>query len=145
MPFGFVGAPAHFQSMLRQIFNKEEGPLRVEVYYDDITPHGQSMDEVWEDTLCTIACLSKWGFMTNLTKSSFLVTEATLLGFDVREGGYQLGEKALKHLFGSKIHTNLKELQGLLGRLNFLSGLVPQFKRCIKPIKQLLRITSNAK
>ena len=58
------------------------------VYYDDITPHGQSMDEVWDDTLHTIACLSKWGFMINLTKSSFLVTEATLLGFDVREGGY---------------------------------------------------------
>ena len=46
------------------------------------------MDEVWDDTLRTIACLSKWGFMINLTKSSFLVTEATLLGFDVREGGY---------------------------------------------------------
>ena len=135
MPFGFVGAPAHFQSVLRQIFDKEEGPCQVEVYYDDITPHGQSMDEVWDDTLRTIACLSKWGFMINLTKSSFLVTEATLLGFDVREGGYQLGEKALKRLFGSKIPTNLKELQGLLGRLNFVSRLIPQFKRCIKPIE----------
>ena len=88
MPFGFVGASAHFQSVLRQIFDEEEGPRQVEVYYDDITPHGRSTDEVWDDTLRTIACLSKWGFMINLTKSSFLVTEATLMGFDVGEGGY---------------------------------------------------------
>ena len=68
-----------------------------------------------------------------------------MLGFDVCEGGYQLGEKALKRLFGSKIPTNLKELQGLLGRLNFVSGLIPQFKRCIKPIEWLMRMTSDAK
>ena len=74
--------------MLKQIFDEEEGPRQVEVYYDEITPYGQSMDEVWDNTLHTIACLSKWGFMINLTKSSFLVMEATLLGFDVCEGGY---------------------------------------------------------
>ena len=91
MLFGFVGAPAHFRSVLRQIFDEEEGSRQVEVYYNDITPHGQSMDEVWDDTLHKIASLSKWGFMINLTKSSFLVTEAILLGFDVREGGYHVG------------------------------------------------------
>ena len=107
MLFGLVGAPAHFQSVLRQIFDEEECPRQVEVYYDDITPHGQSMDEVWDDTLRTIAWLSKWDFMINFTKSSFLVTEATLLGFDVCEGGYQLGKKTLRCLFGSKIPTNL--------------------------------------
>ena len=117
----------------------------MEVYYDNIKPHGQSMDEVWDDILRTIACLSKRGSMIILTKSSLLVTEAKLLGFDVSEGSYQLGEKALKRPFGSKIPTNLKELQGLLGRLNFVSGLIPQLKQCIKPIERLLRTTSDAK
>ena len=87
MPFGFLGAPAHFQAVLRQIFNVPEGPRQVEVYYDDIMPHGTTLGEVWADTVRTIACLAKWGFMINLAKSTFLVTEATLLGFDVRDGG----------------------------------------------------------
>ena len=50
----------------------------------------------------------------------------------------------MKRLFGTTIPTNLKELQGLLGRLNYVSGLIPQFKTRVKPIERLLRASSDA-
>ena len=97
MPFGFLGAPAHFQSAV--IDSLAGGPKNVEVYYDDITPHGSEQAAVWEDTQLTIKCLAHEGFMITLGKSTFLTPEAGLLGFFVRGGRYQLGSKALRKLF----------------------------------------------
>ena len=111
--------------MLCQIFNIPEGPKQVKIYCDNITPPGTTLDEVWVDTVKATACLAHWGFMIHLAKSTFLVTKATLLGFDAQEGGCHLGQKALSKLFGATIPISLKELQGLLGGLNYVSALIP--------------------
>ena len=41
--------------------------------------------------------------MINLAKSKLLVEQVGLLGFEVREGKYHLGKKALSKLLGSTI------------------------------------------
>ena len=137
MAFGFLGAPAHFQSTIVQILGEEPG-LITQVFYDDLTPHGCSVTEVWRDTLLTIKQLSKYGFMINLAKSHFLQKRFNILGFSFRSSEYQLGTKAIAKLFKSSIPHTLQQLQGLLGRLNFASKFIPKYKSLVKPIERLL-------
>ena len=80
MPFGFLNAPAHFQSILEQIL-REDKPLSTAVYYNDLTPHRDSIEAVWEDTIATVAKLAQYGFMINLGKSKFIVDTISLLGY----------------------------------------------------------------
>jgi hypothetical protein len=40
-----------------------------------------------------------------------------------------LGNKAMMKFLGSEIPTTLKELQGLMGRLNFASTFIPDYRR----------------
>ena len=107
MPFGCVNAPAVLQSSLEFIIH-EDGHVYTVIYYDDITSHGESEAEVWESTLKTIKKLAKYGYMINLNKCHFLVESAKLLGFQVWDGGYQLGPKAVKKLFGTGIPNSVK-------------------------------------
>lgn len=52
-------------------------------YYDDLTPHGNELPKVWEDTKATIRLLAEEGIMINIKKSKFLQHRLELLGFVV--------------------------------------------------------------
>ena len=80
-------------------------------------------------------------FLINLGKTKFLVDEAPLLGVFIHRRCYCLGSKALKKLFATAMPTNLHELQALLGQLNFVSRLIPGYKRIVRPIEVLLKST----
>ena len=54
------------------------------------------------------------------------------------KGGYQLGPKAMKKLFNTAIPGSVKQVQELLGRLNFASRLIPGYKALVKPIERLI-------
>lgn len=90
MPFGCTNAPGKLQSSLDLCIH-EKGRLRTEVYYDDITPHGHTLEDTWETTLATLERLVSNGYMINLNKCVFLTQQAKLLGFEIRDGRYQLG------------------------------------------------------
>ena len=61
------------------------------------------------------------------------------------KGGYQLGPKAMKKLFNTAIPGSIKQVQELLGRLNFASRLIPGYKALIKPIEKLISSQSEGK
>ena len=49
-----------------------------------------------------------------------------------------MGRKALAKLMDCAFPTTLRQLQALMGRLNFVGKFVPDFKRWIKPLVLLL-------
>ena len=49
-----------------------------------------------------------------------------------------MGRKALAKLMDYTFPTTLRQLQALIGRLNFVGKFVPDFKRRIKPLVSLL-------
>lgn len=143
MPFGCLNSAALLQSSLEFCIH-ELGPLRTATYFDDITPFGHDKNSTWNTTVKTIARLAYNGYMLNLNKCVFLAKSADLLGLHVWNGRYQLGEKALAKLFLSHIPTDLKGLQGLLGRCNFASRLIPGYKKIVRPIQALLKKSQDA-
>ena len=69
--------------------------------------------------------LVNMGFMVNLRKCKFLTCKAAILGLELTERGFALGLKFLGNLHKVQIPTNLKELQGLVGKLMYAAPHIP--------------------
>lgn len=76
--------------------------------------------------------------MINIKKCKFLVPSIDLLGYTVFNSKYQLGPKALSKWAEVTLPRTLKQLQAVLGLLNFCAGFVPKYKQLVKPIEALL-------
>ena len=76
--------------------HREGEELSTEPYLDDLSPHGMTWQEVWEDTLRTLRILTEEGIMINVRKCKFLVDRYALLGFVLYCHHYQLGDKSLQ-------------------------------------------------
>ena len=74
------------------------------------------------------------GFPISAAKLKLLMRTVNMLGFLLCQDLLQLGHKALRKLFGSALPRRQKDLQALLGQLNFAGGFIPDYKRCIKPL-----------
>ena len=81
MCFGLTQAPAHFQAVIEDIATcggKEKLPCSIHI--DDITLYGNDLDDLLETSWLVIEWLTNAGFMMNLRKSKFGVTEGVILG-----------------------------------------------------------------
>lgn len=74
----------------------------------------------------------------NFAKSKFYLKEVYVLGYFVSKEGYRAGPKYLdNNIFHSDIKTK-KELQRLLGTLNWYRNFVENFSTKISPITDIL-------
>jgi hypothetical protein len=62
------------------------------------------------------------------------------LGFLVHEGGIEVGKKSMKAIDEVVPPTNLKELQSLLGKINFVRRFISDLSQKVLPFSPLLRI-----
>ena len=56
-----------------------------------------------------------------------------------------MGTKALRKLLASELPRTVRELQALLGKLNFCSVFVPDYKRLVRPLTSLLSAKSDGR
>ena len=81
MCFGLTQVPAHFQAVIKDIVTcggKEKLPCSI--YIDDITLYGDDLDDLLKTSRLVIEWLTNTGFMMNMRKSKFGVTEGVILG-----------------------------------------------------------------
>jgi hypothetical protein len=60
----------------------------------------------------------------------------------VHEGGIEVGKKSMKAIDEVVPPTNLKELQSLLGKINFVGRFISNLSQKVLPFSPLLRIKS---
>lgn len=77
--------------------------------------------------------------LINLAKCAFLVCNLLILGYQLFQHNYQLGRKALGRMLGACIPRTVKQVQELLGKLNFAGKFCPDFAQHIRPLKRVLR------
>jgi hypothetical protein len=82
--------------------------------------------------------LAEAGFPISIKKCDFLVLELNFLGMVLAEKRFALGRKSLQNLLAGDLPTNLREVRGLLGKLNFSSMFVPNYTKLVSPIVRLL-------
>ena len=75
----------------------------------------------------------------NPEKCTFGVTSGKLLGFMVSEKGIEIDPDKVKAIVEMPLPRTLKEIRGLLGRLNYIARFVSQLTDKCRPFFRLLR------
>jgi hypothetical protein len=67
------------------------------------------------------------------------------LGFLVHEGGIEVGKKSMKAIDEFVPPTSLKELQSLLGKINFVRRFISNLPQKVLPFSPLLKLKKDQK
>lgn len=68
-----------------------------------------------------------------------------MLGVELVRDEYHIGKKALAKLVAGGLPRTLSQLQAVLGRFQFCSQFVPEYRRRVKPLLELLAKTSDGR
>ncbi|MGL5687080.1 MAG: reverse transcriptase domain-containing protein, partial [Vagococcus fluvialis] len=132
LPQGFCNSPNVFQAIILEVL---EG-LPVTAYIDDVLISTETVEEHMNVLKETIKRLTEAGFLLNLKKLELGKERVNFLGFEVSgtdRGIAQTTHEKLEELKQTPI-KNLKQLQSLLGRLNFVRDLIPGFSAKAKTL-----------
>jgi hypothetical protein len=144
MMFGLKNAGATYQRAMNYIFHELIGKI-VEIYIDDVVIKSLSHDTHLEDVKRTLECTRKHGFKMNPNKCAFGVSAGEFLGFLVHEGGIEVGKKSMNAIDEVVPPTNLKELQSLLGKINFVRRFISNLSLKVLPFSPLLKLKKDQK
>jgi hypothetical protein len=132
MTFWLKNAGATYQRAMNYIFHDLIGKI-VEIYIDDVVIKSLDQESHLNDVRKTLEYTRKHGLKMNPNKCAFGVSAGEFLGFLVHEGGIEVGKKSMKAIDEVVPPTNLKELQSLLGRINFVRRFISNcYKRCCR-------------
>jgi hypothetical protein len=144
MTFGLKNAGATYQRAMNYIFHELIDKI-VEIYIDDVAIKSLNHDMHLEDVKRTLECTRKHGLKMNPNKCAFGVSAAEFLGFLVHEGGIEVGKKSMKDIDEVVPPTNLKELQSLLGKINFVRRFISNLSQKVLPFSPLLKLKKDQK
>jgi hypothetical protein len=142
MTFGLKNASATYQRAMNYIFHDLIGKV-VEIYIDDVVIKSLSHDTHLEDVKRTLECTRKLGLKMNPNKCAFGVSAGEFLGFLVHEGGIEVGKKSMKAIDEVVPLTNFKELQSLLGKINFVRRFISNLSQKVLSFSPLLKQRKN--
>jgi hypothetical protein len=123
MTFGLKNAGATYQRAMNYILHELISKV-VEIYIDDVVIKSLDHESHLTDVRKTLECTRKHGLKMNPNKCAFGVSAGEFLGFLVHEGGIEVGKKSMKAIDEVIPPTNLKELQSLLGKINFVRRFI---------------------
>lgn len=132
LTFGVTDGPFYFQYVMDTLVRDLPG---VDVFLDDITVQGDTWEQVWARTLRVLERLVGAGFLINLRKCRFLVTEFNLLGHRVSNRSVQLGDKFIAGWANVSIPRSIPDLQALLGRFAWAAPFIPSYKELVRPLE----------
>jgi hypothetical protein len=144
MTFGLKNAGATYQRAMNYIFHELIGKV-VEIYIDDVLIKSLDHESHLDDVRKTLECTRKHELKMNLNKCAFGVSAEEFLGFVVHEGGIEVGKKSIKAINEVVPPTNLKEMQTLLGKINFVRRFISNLSQKVFPFSPLLRLKMDKK
>ncbi|KAK1613580.1 hypothetical protein QYE76_019097 [Lolium multiflorum] len=142
MTFGLKNAGATYQRAMNYIFHDLIGKL-VEIYIDDVVVKSVSMEGHLDDLRRVLDRTRKFGLRMNPKKCAFGVTAGQFLGFLVHERGIQIGLKSQEAVRTMQPPTTKKELQRLIGKINFVRRFISNLSGRIEPFMALVKTKSD--
>lgn len=139
MPFDLKNAGATFQRGMSAIFHDFLVHF-MEVYIDDVVVKSQSYDEQLEHLRKAFSRMKEFDLKINPLKCAFGVPAGNFLGFLVHQRGIEVDKNKTKAWMEVKPPSTKKELQQLLGSLNFLRRFIPNLAGKVKAFSPLLKL-----
>ena len=138
MPSGLKNAGATFQKMattlLHDMMHKE-----VEVYLDDMIVKSKTIEEHAANLQKFFERIRDYKLRLNLQKCTFGVTIGKLLGHLVSSRGIKVDLTKIKAILDMPPTKTEKEVQGFLGKLQYISRFISCLTSKYEPIFKLLK------
>jgi len=111
----------------------------IEVYVDDMIAKSRTEDEHLINLCKLFGRLWKYQLKLNPAKCTFGVKSGKLLGFIVSQKGIEIDPEKVKAILEMPEPRTEKQVQGFLGKLNYIARFISQLTPTCEPIFKLLR------
>nr|AAQ56390.1 putative gag-pol precursor [Oryza sativa Japonica Group] len=139
MTFGLKNAGATYQRAMNLIFHDLLGII-LEIYIDDIVVKSDGMEGHIADLMLAFERMRRYGLKMNPLKCAFSVSAGKFLGFMVHERGVEIDPKKIEKIRDFKAPTCKKEVQKLLGKVNYLRRFISNLVGKIDAFVAILRL-----
>nr|ABA93663.1 retrotransposon protein, putative, unclassified [Oryza sativa Japonica Group] len=143
MTFGLKNAGATYQRAMNLIFHDLLGII-LEIYIDDIVVKSDGMEGHIADLRLAFERMRWYGLKMNPLKCAFGVSAGKFLGFMVHERGVEIDPKKIEKIRDFKAPTCKKEVQKLLGKMNYLRRFISNLAGKIDAFVPILRLKKEA-
>ena len=142
MLFELKNAGATYQremvTLLHDMMHRE-----VEVYVDDMIAKSKEGEDHLRVLQKLFYRLRKFQLKLNPEKCTFGVTSGKLLGFVVSRRGIEVDPDKVKAIINLPPPRTVKEVRGILGRLNYIARFISQLTDKCRPLFKLLKECPN--
>lgn len=136
LPFGVSIAPQLFQKVNEKNFANIDGVI---VYIDDILIAAETEEEHDRILNKVLKRARELNIKFNEGKVQYKVKEVKYLGHKYSEHGIMIDEDRVQAIQDLKEPQTKKELQSILGMINFIRGYIPQISEISSPLRELLK------
>ena len=143
MPFGLKNAGATYQREMNSTFHDFIETF-MQVYIDDIVVKSISGPSHLDHLRQSFERMRKHGLKMNPLKCAFFVQAGDFLGFVVHKKGIEINQNKTKAILEAKAPSTKKELQSLLGKINFLRRFISNLSGRTQAFSPLLRLKQEA-
>nr|KYP75017.1 Retrovirus-related Pol polyprotein from transposon 17.6 [Cajanus cajan] len=141
MLFGLKNVGATYQRLMDKVFEGQIG-RNIEIYVDNMVVKSNSVPDHLADLAEIFGELRKHNMRLNPEKCTFVVKGGKFFRFMLSARGIEANRDKCRVVLDMRSPSNLKEMQGLSGRLVALSRFLPRLADKISPMTKLLRKAS---
>jgi hypothetical protein len=143
MTFGLKNACATYQRAMNLIFHDLLGII-LEIYIDNIVVKSDDIEGHIANLRLAFERMRPYVLKMNPLKCAFGVSAAKFLGFIVHERGVEIDPKKIEKIRDFKAPTCKKEVQKLLGKVNYLSRFISNLVGKIDAFVPIIRLKREA-
>lgn len=136
LPYGVACAPSKFQKIMESLIQDIEGCV---CFLDDILICGRNCDEHWTRLERVICRLQNAGLKVEPEKCSFLQTKISYLGYIIDKEGLHTSPDKVLAIKDAPTPTSVKQLQSVLGTINYYGKFIPNLATLLNPLYELLK------
>lgn len=135
LPFGISSAPEIFSEIMNKTL---DGINKCEVAMDDIFMYGDTIKEVENTTEVVLKRLAQAGLTLNKSKCEFSMQRVKFLGHVFTPNGCQPDSDKIQAINQLKTPTTVKEVQRLLGMVNYIGKFIKNLSSMTEPLRKLI-------
>jgi hypothetical protein len=138
MPFGLTNAPASFQALINDTLREYLDDFAL-AYLDDVLIFSTTYEEHVTHVRKVLQKLREKDLPIKLSKCEFHKHSISFLGYTVSDKGLEPDPEKVRSIEEWPEPTNVKEVQALLGILNYYRKFIEGFSRIAAPLTHLTK------